>query len=162
MVEPVYNIQPASLRDLNDLRKLEKECFELDAWPLWDLIGVLTMPGLVRMKASIDTGMAGFSAGEIKPDEVDPTLIIGWIITLGVSPAYRRKGIANALLASTEKQLLKQAALLRLCVRVSNQAAIALYHYNGYTKVTIWKNYYPGGEDALVLGKKEKFKPPPD
>jgi ribosomal protein S18 acetylase RimI-like enzyme len=163
MAEPSYTIQPAGLRDLNDLRRLEKECFEQDAWPLWDLIGVLSMPGLVRLKASTAAGMAGFSAGEIRPEEADPSLRVGWIITLGVSPVYRRKGIANALLSATEKQLLKQADLLRLCVRVSNQSAIALYHHTGYTKLAIWSNYYPGGEDALLLGKKAITKEiPPD
>jgi ribosomal protein S18 acetylase RimI-like enzyme len=154
MPESTYPIQTAGLRDLNDLRRLEKECFVEDAWPLWDLIGVLTLPGLVRLKASSIEGMVGFAAGEFRPEEANPSLTVGWIITLGVSPAYRRKGIANALLAATEQQLLKKADYLRLCVRVSNQPAIALYQRTGYTRLASWNKYYPGGEDALVLGKK--------
>jgi hypothetical protein len=35
-------IQTASLRDLSALRRLEHACFEKDAWPLLDLIAVLT------------------------------------------------------------------------------------------------------------------------
>jgi ribosomal protein S18 acetylase RimI-like enzyme len=157
MPEPTYPIQTAGLRDLNDLRRLEKECFDQDAWPLWDLIGVLTLPGLVRLKASTPEGMVGFVAGEYRPEETDPNLLTGWIITLGVSPDYRRKGIANALLTTAEEQLFKKADLLRLCVRVSNHPAIALYQNCGYTRVSTWTNYYPGGEDALVLGKKAKL-----
>jgi hypothetical protein len=37
-------IVKASLRDLNALRKLEQISFDKDAWPLFDLIAVLTFP----------------------------------------------------------------------------------------------------------------------
>ena len=46
-------IEPATWRDLNALRHLEKVCFPLDAWPLWDLVGVLTLPNVVRLKAMV-------------------------------------------------------------------------------------------------------------
>jgi len=45
-------IQPAGLRDLNALRKLEKNCFEKDAWPLLDLIAVLTQSNVIRPDSS--------------------------------------------------------------------------------------------------------------
>ena len=66
-------------------------------------------------------------------------------------PAYRRMGIAQALLQACEARL--SAPLIRLCVRRSNLPAIRLYEKYGYHQVDIWRAYYNGGEDALVLEK---------
>ena len=54
---------PATWRDLGELRTVEHECFGDDAWPLWDLVGVLTFPGVVRLKAVMSEKMFGFVAG---------------------------------------------------------------------------------------------------
>jgi hypothetical protein len=59
-----WQIHTAGWRDLNELRQIEKICFEDDAWPLWDLVAVLTFGGITRMKAIVDGRMVGFIAGE--------------------------------------------------------------------------------------------------
>lgn len=143
-----FQITKASWQDLNDLRKLEDVCFGDDAWPFWDLIAVLTLPKIVRLKAVVGTKMVGFIAGDPHPREG-----IGWIATLGVLPDYRRMGIAKALLAQCEKDLVFPS--LRLSVRRSNDPALALYRDFGYQMVDVWRNYYHNGEDALVLEKKQ-------
>jgi ribosomal protein S18 acetylase RimI-like enzyme len=144
---------PAGWRDLGPVRRIEQECFGEDAWPLLDILAVLSLPGVVRLKAVVHQDgsqeteeMAGFIAGEIKGAER-----IGWINTIGVSLAYRRRGIAAALLRSCEQQLGTQR--VRLCVRQSNLGALLLYWNTGYHQVDVWKRYYQGGEDALVLEK---------
>ena len=55
-------IAAATILDLKALRKLEKESFDRDAWPLVDLIAVLTFPEVIRLKAVDDGGMVGFIA----------------------------------------------------------------------------------------------------
>ena len=62
-------IQTASLRDLGALRRLENICFEKDAWPLLDLIAVLTWPEVIRLKAVDDGRMVGFVAGDPRPSQ---------------------------------------------------------------------------------------------
>jgi len=141
-----YLIAPASWRDLNALRYMEKECFPKDNWPLLDLVGILTFPNIVRLKAVIDTNMVGFVAGETKQPQR-----LGWIATIGVLPEYRGRGIGTALLQACEKRL--STPQVRLNVRISNQAAIRLYRQLGYQQVTIWPAYYQDKEDALVLEK---------
>lgn len=47
----MIEITEASIRDLMDLRRLEQACFDLDAWPLLDLAGVLSLPGIIRLRA---------------------------------------------------------------------------------------------------------------
>ena len=62
-------IMSASLRDLNALNKLERACFEKDAWPFLDLLAVLTFPEVVRLKAVEEGRMIGFVAGDPRPSE---------------------------------------------------------------------------------------------
>jgi ribosomal protein S18 acetylase RimI-like enzyme len=136
----------ANLRDLVPLRHIEQACFPKDAWPLLDLIAVLTWPDVIRLKAVVDGRMVGFIAGDPRRMEG-----LGWIATLGVLPEYRRQGIGRALLLECEKRL--NTARLRLCVRLDNSGAIRLYEQEGYSRVGTWTKYYNDGGDALVMEK---------
>jgi ribosomal-protein-alanine N-acetyltransferase len=142
-----FQIASAGWQDLNDLRKLENICFGDDAWPLWDLIAVLTLPKVVRLKAVVNGRMVGFITGDPHPQDR-----VGWIATLGVLPEYRRMGIAAALLERCEEVM--NLPSVRLSVRRSNDPALALYRKFGYKMVDVWRGYYHSGEDALVLEKK--------
>jgi ribosomal protein S18 acetylase RimI-like enzyme len=141
-----YIIQSASWRDLFSLSALEKVCFQEDAWPLLELLGVLTFPGVVRLRAIADEEMVGFIAGDSRRAEQT-----GWILTLGVLPVWRRKGIAYDLLSTCEQQM--GMPLVKLTVRRNNLCALQLYEKMGYKQVDIWSRYYRNGEDGLVLEK---------
>jgi ribosomal protein S18 acetylase RimI-like enzyme len=172
-----YKIEPATWRDLGALRHLEQVCFPQDAWPLWDLVGVLTLPNVVRFKAVVDNPdrgvMAGFIAGEMRRSDD-----AAWIATVGVLPEYRRQGIGHALIDIAERELFRAESELfraerelfksggslstasvnpkvaiRLSVRISNREAIGLYERIGYQRINIWPGYYEGGEDALIMEK---------
>ncbi len=145
-------ILAASLRDLSALRRIEQACFPKDAWPLLDLLAVLSFPDVVRLKAMVDGKMAGFVAGDLRRTEG-----LGWIATIGVLPEYRRKGIGRALLRACERQM--NTSHFRLCVRVENLEAIQMYEEEGYLRTDTWKKYYNDGGDALVM---EKFNPGSD
>ena len=139
-------IEPATWRDLNSVRHLEKVCFPRDAWPLWDLVGVLTFSNVVRYKASVDGQMVGFIAGDQPSNDG-----VAWIATVAVLPEYRRQGIGEALIEVCEAQL--NSSRIRLSVRMSNAAAIHLYFRLGYQRVGKWPSYYADQEDALVMEK---------
>ncbi len=139
-------IEIANIRDLAALRRLEHACFEKDAWPLLDLIAVLTWPDVIKLKAMEDGEMVGFVAGDPRPFEG-----ASWIATIGVDPRYQRRGIGRALLRACEERI--RLPRVKLTVRMSNQAAISLYEKEGYRSVDIWKKYYNDGEDGLVMEK---------
>ncbi len=139
-------IEPASWRDLSALRSLERMCFPKDSWPLWDLIGVLTLPNVVRLKAMIDGEMVGFIAGDLRPHRR-----MAWIATIAVLPEQRGRGIGSTLLQACEARL--GVPQIRLSVRASNSDAIRLYRVAGYEQVGVWSAYYQDGEDALVMEK---------
>ena len=146
MTSALYTIDQANLNDLGGMRVIEQACFPLDAWPLLELIGALSLPGLVRLKASVNGKMVGFVGGAIKHSKHE-----GWITTLGVLPGYRRLGIASALLDECERAITMPR--VRLSVRKSNLGAQRLYLERGYSQVELWEQYYEGGEDALVYEK---------
>jgi ribosomal-protein-alanine N-acetyltransferase len=139
-------ILPSNLRDLGSLRRVEQACFPKDAWPLLDLIAVLTWPEVVRLKAVEDGQMVGFIAGD--PRSTDN---MAWIATVGVLPEYQRRGIGRALLRACEAKLTQPR--IRLCVRVSNEGAIAMYKQEGYISADVWREYYNDKESALVMEK---------
>lgn len=143
---PYMEIQTASLRDLAALRRLENACFEKDAWPLLDLIAVLTWPDVIRLKADEDGQLVGFVAGDPRPAQG-----VAWIATIGVDPRYQRRGIGRALLRACEG--LTKLPHMKLTVRLSNRVAVALYEKEGYRTIDIWKGYYSDGEDGLVMQK---------
>jgi ribosomal protein S18 acetylase RimI-like enzyme len=145
----LFQISTASLRDLGALYKLERACFEHDAWPLIDLIAVLTFPDVVRLKATVEGNLVGFIAGDPRPSRD-----LAWIATLGVFPEYRRHGIARALLQACESRL--RTRRLRLTVRVSNRAAIQLYEQQGYYTTDVWRKYYNNAEDGIVMEKERQ------
>lgn len=147
-----FQIEPATWRDLNAVRNVERACFEDDAWPLLDLIAALTFPDVIRLKVTIDGQVVAFAGGDIRRNQK-----MGWITTIGVLPEYRRRGIAAALLVASEAALGQPR--VRLCVRRSNYGAIQLYDKYGYEQVGVWPGYYEDSEDALVMEKSFTGKP---
>lgn len=139
-------ILEATWRDFSFVRDLEAVCFPQDAWPFWDVIGVLTLPNILRLKAMWGDRLVGFVAVDIRRRER-----LAWIATIGVLPDFRRRGIAKRLLTACEERL--DVSRIRLNVRASNNIAINLYRGLGYTQFGRWPRYYQGGEDAIVMEK---------
>lgn len=145
--DTAYPIVTAGWHDLGELRKLEKECFKNDAWPLIDLLAVLSLPNIVRLKALDKNKMVGFIAGDVNSREK-----IGWITTIAVKPSHQRRGIAIRLMTTCVEMM--DLPTIRLSLRPSNLAALNLYTRLGYRQVDTWHRYYYDEEDALVLEKK--------
>jgi len=140
------HILPANWRDLNPVRQLEQVCFPHDAWPLFDIVGVLTLPNVIRLKAVCEDEMVGFVAADLRRRER-----LAWIATIGVLPGYRRRGVGWDLMEACEAQI--DLPAVRLSVRTSNHPAIQLYTNLGYRHIGRWIEYYQDGEDALVMEK---------
>ncbi len=141
-------VETASLHDLGALRRLEQICFPKDAWPLLDLVSVLSFRGVICLKAVSDQKMVGFIAGDVRRSEG-----VAWIATIGVLPEYRGLGIGSMLLQACETRI--PLNRIRLCVRPTNDVAIRLYEKHGYNKVGEWTKYYQDGESALVMEKNQ-------
>ena len=75
------------------------------------------------------------------------------ILNIAVNKKYREQGLATMLLKKIE-QIFGCGKLMLLEVRVSNSAAMSLYKKLGFKELYRRKNYYPDGEDAIVMEKK--------
>jgi [ribosomal protein S18]-alanine N-acetyltransferase len=75
------------------------------------------------------------------------------VTNVAVAPSHRRRGIAERLVLDAVRAAIARSVVdLTLEVRVSNQAAIALYHRFGFAPEGIRRAYYPDNrEDALVM-----------
>lgn len=90
--------------------------------------------------------IAGFLVFWVVYDEVH-------ILNLAVHPDFRRRGVANSLLAALMKEAqANDMTSVTLEVRASNAAAQALYAGFGFDQIGRRKGYYAdNAEDAFVL-----------
>jgi ribosomal-protein-alanine N-acetyltransferase len=144
-------ILPANLGDLAAERRLEKACFPReDVWPLVESLWVLIKPGTVRLKIVSSGEMIGFLSGYVQSRGE-----LGWISSIGITPAWQGHGLGARLLASGESAL--GTPLVRLTVRAANARAIHLYVRAGYRQIKTIRGYYVGGEDGLVFEKETRL-----
>ena len=140
-------IVQATWRDAWALAELDRRCFRpADAfgWPTYLLVGV--WPGGVRLKAVADGQLIGFVAAE--PHRWRRRVTIA---TLGVDPAWRRRGIGERLMRECEGKF--DRPRFRLQVRKSNSPAVRLYQKLGYAIVDDLPHYYGDGEDGYLMEK---------
>jgi ribosomal-protein-alanine N-acetyltransferase len=143
-------IEDASIRNLDKLYELEAECFKQEAFGKQQIANLLTGYNSVSLVARIDGEITGFIIGMIY---VERDVLVGHILTIDVSPAYRRKGIGLQLLQEIEKLFMgKGAKTCYLEVREHNLAALKLYEKSGYREAGKLKNYY-GNANGVYLKK---------
>jgi ribosomal protein S18 acetylase RimI-like enzyme len=144
-----YRIADARLLDLIAVWRLERACFPQDAYDPLTLLSMALSHNLVRLKVEADDRLVGYAAGELREWER-----VGWIVTIGVLPAYWGRGIGGRLLTSTEDAMRPFVDRVKLTARQSNIRAISLYERNGYAHAGALRRYYHDGEDGLVMEKK--------
>ena len=132
------------------LADLHAICFAGSPQETWSVQAISTLLNTPLTIGLIALGpadkIAGFIIGRAVADE-------GEVLTLCVSPAVRRRGIATALIGALEEQLAPGRGIL-LEVATTNQAARELYEFLGFHEIGRRPAYYKrGGQavDALVL-----------
>jgi ribosomal-protein-alanine N-acetyltransferase len=144
-------IETASIRLLDELYKIEEQCFDQEAFSKRQIAYLLTDYNAVALVAKANNVIAGFIIAQI---EIENDTLFGHIITINVSSSYRRKGIASKMLHEIEV-IFKQKGIseCHLEVREDNSAAIKLYQKIGYQKMGRLEKYY-GKAHGLYLKKK--------
>lgn len=140
-----YRIRSAVPADAAPLVEIERRCFS-DPWSETSFRDALESPWAFGLVAYTNRGIAGYLIGR----EVAGT---GEVLNLAVSPDYRRRGLARALLRAGLSTLRKRRVEeVYLEVRESNRSAQALYLSSGFRPVGQRAAYYRNPkEDALVL-----------
>jgi len=133
-------IEIATIKLLDKLCEIEEQCFDQEAFTKRQISYLLTNYNTIGLVARTDSVIAGFIFTQI---EIENNIVFGHIITLNVSPSYRRKGIATKMLKETE-EFLKQKGIneIHLEVREDNSVALKLYQKIGYQKIGRIEKYY--------------------
>jgi ribosomal-protein-alanine N-acetyltransferase len=77
------------------------------------------------------------------------------LLSLAVSPQYRRQGIGRRLMGSMERVAAGSGAgTVMLCVRPDNLEAVNLYLSQGYEVLARCQGYYEDGADADMMVKR--------
>jgi len=122
------------------LSEMHAECFPNKPWSAEDFAD------LQKSGAEIIMSDNGFIVWRMAGDDAE-------IITIGVRPAARRDGVADALIAMMEKDAATRAKKIFLEVAANNEAAIKLYEKNGFVRVGARPKYYEG-TDGVIMEKK--------
>jgi ribosomal-protein-alanine N-acetyltransferase len=78
---------------------------------------------------------------------------IGLIMSIAVSPGFRRKGIGDSLMESALNHLVG-CERVWLLVDERNTPAISLYHKHSFSETgRVIKGYYPNGDDAVEMAR---------
>jgi ribosomal-protein-alanine N-acetyltransferase len=131
-------------RDISRIAEIERACFSLP-WTE-EQLRIQLGEGHIFLAAELDGVLCGYAGAQIVLDE-------GYIANVAVAPAYRRRGVAAALLREMRPRAMARGiSFLTLEVRASNAPAIALYAGQGYVQVGRRKNYYanPREDDILM------------
>ncbi len=144
-VDPhTFRVVPMSAAHLDALAALEAECFSTP-WSKDGLREELDNPCACFLVAEHHNEVRGYLGAHVVVDEMS-------ITNIAVSPAHRRHGVASGLL-SAARHTAEERGLRRITleVRVSNDAAIALYERNGFVKDGIRPRFYSAPtEDAAI------------
>ncbi|MBI9114086.1 ribosomal protein S18-alanine N-acetyltransferase [Sanguibacter suaedae] len=143
-------LRPLSTEDLDVVARLEVELFGRGAWSPAMLEEELRAPGRWYV-AAVD-------------DASDPPVLVGYaglwfdgddaqVMTLGVAPGARRRGVGALMLrALVGRALALGARSVLLEVAVDNDAAVALYERSGFVRFGLRRRYYqPEGTDAHTM-----------
>ena len=138
-------LRPAREADLPRVALLHAECFPDDAWNSSSLATVLAMPGA---DGRISYDEDGAPCGVLLDQCLGPE---GEILTLGVAPVWRRRGVARELLQDLIVRARSGGAQrLLLEVAADNAAALALYASLGFARQGIRRHYYRRAQGPAV------------
>ena len=144
-------IREAEQSDLDEIYRIEIECFAEESFTYPQLKYYLDSPNFITLIASVNGEKAGFIVGSIEDAGGER---VGHIYTLDVKCKFRRVGVGSALLQALESFFIKRGAV-RSCLeaRSDNIAAKNLYIKLGYRPMGIIRDYYGPGLDAIRFAK---------
>jgi ribosomal-protein-alanine N-acetyltransferase len=122
--------------------EIERASFGKHAWDTELFLAYWRAAPDFFLIAKLGRRIAGYSIARIDWRGAD-------LESIAVDPAFRQRGVAQALLGETLAKLrTQQVATFRLMVEVENEPALRFYRQAGFIRVLRAKNYYGPGRDA--------------
>ena len=137
----------ATAFDLPVFVSLDKELFPYSPWSASQYKEEFSAPTRHFVVAVDDEQTIIGYAGVFAPGAAEAD-----VLTVGVVPNHRGKGVARQLMELLTNWAHNQGSTaMMLEVKVDNAEAIGLYESLGYSKLNTRKDYFGPGLDALVM-----------
>jgi [ribosomal protein S18]-alanine N-acetyltransferase len=79
---------------------------------------------------------------------------VGYVVTIDVAPAFRRMGLAGALMDEASRRVVAAGVhRMDLHVYAGNAEAIRFYESRGFVRVGVRRGFYGGQLDAFVFSR---------
>ncbi|HTZ42759.1 MAG TPA: ribosomal protein S18-alanine N-acetyltransferase [Jatrophihabitans sp.] len=143
----MVTLRPMRTTDLDALLPYEKDMFGTESWSRQGYLDELSDTELRYYLVAERDGRPVGSAGLMTVGET------AQILTVGVLPAERRRGIGEQLVVALVAEARRRAAgEVLLEVRMDNDAARKLYEKLGFAAIGTRRGYYDQGRvDAVVM-----------
>ena len=147
---PSVVIRRAEPNDATEIRRIASIC-GIDAWTTGQYLEESNRNDAVIFVAIEGPAIVGFISGRIVPSTSEG--FDGEIYNIAVLPGATGRGIGSKLLKSAvDNFVVKHCRMVWLEVRESNHKAIQFYERNGFTPVTIRRDFYSMPvENAVVM-----------
>jgi len=138
------NIRASEETDLVRILEIEESAFPNSAWTRGMIANELTVK-LDRKTWVIDSDkeLVGYCMLRYSPNEIH-------LVNMAVDPPLQQKGIGKNLLNHFVDNIPKDSSAY-LEVKRGNFPAIKLYLNAGFEDIAIREDYYPDGEDAILM-----------
>lgn len=139
-------IRRASKADLEQLLLIERLCFLERRFQPDHILWILENPKAATFVYDED----GVLGSVMVITEGGATRVL----SIGVHPGFRRRGVGTALMKVAEDHAQhKDSRLIRLEVSTKNEQAVSFYRALGYREDGYLRNYYSWGDDAYSMIK---------
>lgn len=136
----------------DELSALDKKCVGCDGWSAESFESEVRKSNGIVLCFLDNTHVIALLSGYFAEGEGD-------ITSVAVDENFRRKGLAQRLIAEFENLLPDNTENIFLEVRESNAPAIKLYEKCGFEKLSVRKNFYINPrENAVVMIKNDSDK----
>ncbi|MBS3760817.1 ribosomal protein S18-alanine N-acetyltransferase [Halodesulfurarchaeum sp.] len=152
--QPRGRLRPVERADLLAVVRIEEQTFERP-WTLSTFEKFLDAQGFIVLEdpegEALGEAIAGYVVAELVTVRGSQ---FGHVKDLAVKPARQGAGRGRQLLEGALRLLASHGAKrVRLEVRPSNTRALSLYKNAGFEILARQEQYYPDGEDALLLAR---------
>lgn len=140
-------IRQGTPEDLRAVHQLEKACFGRRAFSREHVARLLRDPTTVTFLSLEGGHLVGSIMVRFEGE-------VARVLSIGVHPRYRGRGIGRELMGLGEAEARRRGAReMALEVSVNNATAIRFYKLLGYGVRGVLHHYYSWGEDAYLMTK---------
>jgi ribosomal-protein-alanine N-acetyltransferase len=139
------DVRPMRWPDIEPVHRLEAELFTVDPWSIEQFWSELAQPTRAYAVAMDGERIIGYAGAFLLPPESD-------VQTIAVSPRDQGRGVGAILLAwLIDRATAHGCRQMLLEVRSENAPAIAMYERFGFERISVRRDYYERGIDAVIM-----------